>query len=266
MKGYISYFKKELITGLQYRAAALAGIATQLFWGLIFVMLYKSFYSHTTIEEINYEQLMCYVWLTQSFFMLIYVRNKDQDIKNAIVDGTVAYELCRPYNLYWWWYLKLLSKRYAAVLLRCTPILILGFIIPKPYGLTLPTSLESFGLFLISLLLGSLIVTAFNIIIHFISFYTMQDKGTSSIINTIAELFSGFAIPLPLMPTLFNKVGEYLPFRLIGDLPFRVYSGNIATPYALKSIILQIIWTIILLTIGYLIMKKALKKVSVQGG
>lgn len=94
----------------------------------------------------------------------------------------------------------------------------------------------------------------------------MQDKGTASIINTIAELFSGFAIPLPLMPNLFNKIGEYLPFRLIGDLSFRIYSGNIGYSYAIKSITLQIIWIIILLTLGYLIMKKALKKVSVQGG
>lgn len=266
MKAYISYFKKELITGLQYRAAAIAGIATQLFWGLIFVMLYKAFYSHTSIDSINYEELMCYVWLTQSFFACIYIRNKDQDIRNAIVDGNVAYELCRPYNLYWWWFLKLLSKRYAATLLRFSPILILGLIIPKPYGLSLPTSLNAFILFIIALLLGSLIVTAFNIIIHFITFYTMQDKGTSSIINTTAELLSGFAIPLPLMPNIIIKTSEYLPFRLIGDLPFRIYSGNIGTPYAIKSIILQLIWITILLTIGYIIMKKSLKKVSVQGG
>lgn len=94
----------------------------------------------------------------------------------------------------------------------------------------------------------------------------MQDKGTSSIINTTAELLSGFAIPLPLMPNIIIKTSEYLPFRLIGDLPFRIYSGNIGTPYAIKSIILQLIWITILLTIGYIIMKKSLKKVSVQGG
>ena len=266
MKAYISYLKKELVTGLQYRAAALAGIMTQIFWGLIFIMLYKAFYSHATIDAINYKELMCYVWLSQSFFALSYIRTKDQDIRDSIVNGTVAYELCRPYNLYWWWYLKLLAKRYAAVLLRFSPIIIIGAIVPAPYGLSLPNSPLAFLLFIITLLLGSLIVTAFNIIIHFITFYTMQDKGTSSIINTIAELLSGFAIPLPLMPNIIINFSEYLPFRLIGDLPFRIYSGNIATPYALKSIILQILWIIILFIIGNLIMKNALKKVSVQGG
>ena len=229
-------------------------------------MLYKAFYSHTSIEAINYQELMCYVWLGQAFFALSYIRTKDQDIRDSIINGTVAYELCRPYNLFWWWYLKLLAKRYAAVLLRFSPIIILGMIIPYPYGLSLPHSIIAFILFIITIILGSLIVTAFNLIVHFITFFTMQDKGTSSIINTLAELLSGFAIPLPLMPNLIINIGEYLPFRLIGDLPFRVYSGNIATPYAIKSIILQIIWIIILIITGKLIMKKALKKVSVQGG
>ena len=32
MKKYISYFRLWLVMGLQYRAAALAGVATQFFW------------------------------------------------------------------------------------------------------------------------------------------------------------------------------------------------------------------------------------------
>ena len=62
------------------------------------------------------------------------------------------------------------------------------------------------------------------------------------------------------------KITEYLPFRLIGDLSQRIYSGNINISYGLKSILLQIIWIIILIVIGKTIMNKALSKVSIQGG
>ena len=34
MKKYLSFFRLRFITGLQYRTAALAGIATQFFWEL----------------------------------------------------------------------------------------------------------------------------------------------------------------------------------------------------------------------------------------
>ena len=44
MKQYISFFKLKFSVGLQYRAAALAGIATQIFFGLVYIMVYTAFY------------------------------------------------------------------------------------------------------------------------------------------------------------------------------------------------------------------------------
>ena len=266
MKGYLSYFKQELLTGLQYKEAAIAGFATQLFWGFLYCMVYQAFYSHASIDSISFHELICYVWLNQALFSLIIIRSKDVEMIKTIKEGTVAYELCRPYDLYWWWYLKLIAQRYGAVILRFIPVITLAVLLPAPYNLTSPISLKAFLLFLITLFLGSLIIVGINLIIHSLSFFTMQDKGISSIINTIGELLSGFAVPLPLLPNLIINISEYLPFRLVGDLPFRIYSGNIAGNYAIKCIILQIIWVILLYIIGKLIMNKALKKVSIQGG
>ena len=55
MKAYLTYFKNQMIIGLQYRAAALGGLATQFFWGLFFVFIYEAFYSYTSIDSINYK-------------------------------------------------------------------------------------------------------------------------------------------------------------------------------------------------------------------
>ena len=44
MSYYLSYFKLRFITSLQYRAAALAGISTQFFFGFVFIMVYVAFY------------------------------------------------------------------------------------------------------------------------------------------------------------------------------------------------------------------------------
>ena len=266
MKGYLSYFKSELLVMLQYRTAALAGIATQFFWGLIYALVYTAFYQNANIDNINLNELMCYVWLNQAFIMIIYLSIKDSEIQNSIKTGTVAYELCKPYDLYTWWYLKLLAKRYAGSLLRCLPILIVAFILPAPYNLTLPPNIFSLVMFIITLLLGSLLIVAINMIVQTIGFYTLQDKGINGIVYSVGALLSGFFLPLPLMPELFLKLTEYLPFRFIGDLPFRIYSGNIGVQYGIKSMIIQIIWIIILILIGKIFMKFTLKKVSIQGG
>jgi len=209
---------------------------------------------------------MCYVWLNQAFFYLILIAIKDEQILEQIKNGTVAYELCRPYDLYWWWYLKHLSKRYAGCLLRCFPVIILAMLLPKPYNLSLPISILAFILFLIALFLGSLLITSICMLINIITFFTYNDKGISSIIYTIGNLLSGIDLPLPLLPILLLTITEYLPFRLISDLAMRIYSGNINVIYGINSIILQIIWIIILIIIGRLLMKKALTKVSIQGG
>ena len=266
MKGYLSYFKQELLTGLQYREAAIAGCATQFFWGLLYCMIYLAFYSHTSIDSMSFKEIISYVWLNQGFIYLVALSIKDNDIAGSIKEGTVAYELLRPYDLYYWWFIKMLSKKYSAAFLRCIPIFMVSFILPKPFNLSLPISLQAFVLFLITLFLGSIIVSSIVVIIHFICFFTLSDKGIFSLIATIGQLLSGMDVPLPLLPTLIITISEFLPFRLVGDLPFRIYSGNISGDYAIRCIIFQVIWIVLLTIIGKLIMKKALTKVCIQGG
>ena len=267
MRGYIKYFKTQAINELQYKAAALAGISTQVFWGFLNAMVYVAFYSNvSTYVEISLSQLITYVWLNQAFLRLVYVRIVDKTILNQIKNGNVAYELCRPYNLYNWWFVKYLSQKYASVLMRCLPIIVLGLLLPKPYTLMLPNSMLSLFLFIICLLLGSLVLIAIQLIILSIAFFTNESKGIYDILFIIGDILAGAVFPLPLMPKLVQKISSYLPFRLISDLPFRVYSGNINISTAFTSIIAQILWLVFLIITGQLIMKGALKKVCVQGG
>ena len=99
-----------------------------------------------------------------------------------------------------------------------------------------------------------------------VSFFTYQEKGITSLIITITGLLSGLFIPLPLLPDGFNRVCRYLPFRLISDLSYRVYSGNIGCSEALFNISMQLILIVLLIMIGRKVMKIALRKVEVQGG
>jgi ABC-2 type transport system permease protein len=50
------------------------------------------------------------------------------------------------------------------------------------------------------------------------------------------------------------------------NLPLRIYIGNITGRQMTNSILLQIFWLIALVLAGKLWIKKALKKVVIQGG
>ncbi len=252
---------------MQYRVAALAGLITQFFWGIMLIFIYIAFYTYgTSVDSISLEQIISYTWLHQAFYALLSVRLTDQEIADSISSGNVAYEIIRPYNLYFWWYIKVFAKRVTGGLLRVIPVIILAIILPEPYGLSLPSSIPNFILFIISLILGIFIVTGINMLVYTIGFYTYNQNGISQIINTLIEFLSGAVLPVVLLPGLIQKMTYYLPFRMITDLPFRLYSNNIGLNEGLLSIGMQLGWIIVLIVIGNLIVRKALKKVFVQGG
>lgn len=267
MKAYLSVFRIRLLVGLQYRVAALAGVATQFFWGFMFIMIYEAFYLNSAkVQPITLQQLISYIWLQQGFLVFIMLWFRDNEIFNLITGGNIAYELCRPWSLYGFWYAKLLAQRLSGALLRCFPILTIAFLLPEPYRLSLPPDFSSFGLFLITLSLGLLVLVAISMFIYISVIITMSPAGSLLMFSVAGEFFSGSIIPVPLMPSWLQRIAYALPFRLASDLPFRVYSGNIAPKEALVGITVQILWLTVLVLVGSIILKKLLRRVVVQGG
>ncbi len=266
MRVYLSYLKLRVMTFMQYRTSAIAGLMTQLFWGAMFVFIYMALYQNGDNQNISSTEVISYTWLHQAFYAFLAVRVMDDEITNSIKNGEVAYEIIRPYNLYFWWYVKALAKRMVSGLMRFLPVLIVAIILPSPYGLNMPKSLMSFMLFLISLILGLFVVTGLNMLVHTIGFFTYNETGISGMLNSSMELLCGAYVPVALLPMIIQRGTYYLPFRLVSDLPFRVYSGNIGTIEGMFSIGLQVIWIFILVFAGNVIVKRALSRVFIQGG
>ena len=63
-----------------------------------------------------------------------------------------------------------------------------------------------------------------------------------------------------------QKVLEILPFASVQNLPFRIYSGDIAGMEIVWGVALQIFWTVGLIALGALIFRNALQQAVVQGG
>jgi len=75
VKAYWAILSAAFRMHLQYRAAALAGFGTQLFWGLIRVMIFGAFYrSSASPQPMSYPQTVTYLWLTQAMLLLLPMR------------------------------------------------------------------------------------------------------------------------------------------------------------------------------------------------
>lgn len=267
MKMYLSYFKLRFSTSLQYRAAAIAGIATQLFFGLIFIMVYLAFYeSNSSNYPMKLNELVTYLWLNQIFFSLVYMFYKDKEIFNLIKTGNIAYELVRPQKLYYMWFFKIIAQRLANVSLRCLPVIIVAMLLPKPLGLSLPYSFLHFIMFIVTLLIGSLLMTSIITLYHIITLYTLNEKGIPHLFMAVSDILSGGVVPIPFFPGFLQIIANILPFRYVSDLSFRIYSNNVGLQEGLSGILIQITWFIIITVISNIILNKSMKKIVVQGG
>lgn len=267
MKPYISALRVRFLNGLQYRAAALGGLTTQFFWGIMAIFIYQAFYaSGGRTPTIDFSQLVTYIWLQQAFLALIMLYDWDYELFGMITSGNISYELCRPCNLYGFWYAKLLSKRLSSAALRFSPIIVIAFILPAPYKLSLPHSPVSFLLFLATMLLGLLLLVAISMLIYISVFKTMSPVGSMAFIGVVGEFFSGSTIPIPLMPEWLQKLCYIMPFRWTADLPLRIYSGNIGVNEAVISIGVQLLWIMLLGCAGFLTMQRVTRRAVVQGG
>ena len=159
-------------------------------------MLYAA--SHQFPME--FQDLATYIWLQEALLVLFMAWSFDNEIFESITSGSVAYELCRPCDIYSMWFVKNVAMRLARVSLRCVPILLLAAFLPAPYGLTLPDSPAAAVLFLLSLIAGFALAIAFVMLIYISAFYTISSTGIRILSASVVEFFSGALIPIPFYP------------------------------------------------------------------
>lgn len=264
---YLSLIKMRFINGLQYRAAAIAGIATQFGFGFMFISQYLAFYrSNPSAFPMEISQVVSYIWVQQAFIMLFMTWFFEGDIFSAITSGGIAYDLSRPIDLYGKWYCQCVASRLSKAILRCFPILIIGLLMPNPYKLILPPNAIQFLLFVLSCFLTLGVVVSFGMLIYIATFYTISPVGVRIIGAVLADFMAGSIVPIPFFPNGFRQIAELLPFAAMQNIPLRIYSGNISGIDAFWGISLQIFWIVALTAVGKLWMSKTLKKVIIQGG
>lgn len=265
-KLYPAILRIRFTTGLQYRAAALGGLVTQFFWGALELLIYAALYRSGGEQPMTYPQLSSYIWLQQAFLAMLMQWFLDADIFACIESGELAYELCRPADLYAQWFARTAAGRLSAAALRCAPILAVAAFLPAPYGLMLPPSAGAFAAFLLSLALSWLVVTAVCMLIYVACCRTVSPRGVRLAAASVIGFLAGEIVPIPFFPPFLRDAVSLLPVGAMQNMPLRIYSGNIAGAEALTGILLQAGWLAALALIGRRLLNRVLRRVQLQGG
>ena len=270
-RAYVAVAVTRFKIVLQYRAAAFAGFATQLFWGFVKVMVFVAFFEATgKSQPMTFSEVLVYIWLGQGLLALL-PWNVDAEIASDIRSGKVAYELLRPLDLYGFWFARTLAFRAAPAVLRLVPMLIFVYLgLPliglSEWAMPPPDSLASGLLFILSVIATLALSTAFTMILHVSLLWTISGEGFNRMMPGVVPVLAGLIVPLPLFPDWLQPYLYWQPFRGMADVPFRIYSGHIPVNEAFFEIAMQWVWFIVIVVLGYRLLRHARTRLVVQGG
>ena len=260
---YFTVFKMRLRMELQYRGAMIGGILCQMFFGLILVALYRALYDSKP-QTLPIESVATYVWLQQAFFRMMLA--SDSELTDKIRSGDIAYDLCRPVDMYGFYYARIAAQKLMGSLMRAVPMLVVAFLLPKGWGMCLPNSFPGLLAAIPALLLGLLCVCALENITVAFTMKTLDPRGMQSLLNLLMLTLSGNLFPLTLFPESWQQVLKFFPYAQLLDAPIRLYTGEYAPSDAFGVYALQAFWVVALIALGAVMWNANKKRMIVQGG
>ena len=267
MRKYASFFRMRLLAGLQYRTAALAGMSTQLVWGTMEILPYRAFWlSDPDRFPMGMEPLPAYIWLQQAFLAFFAMLYWEMDLVEAVKNGSVAYELTRPTDLYTMWMARSLALRLSRAALRAGPILLVGALVPAPYGLRLRIAPWVFLVFLASMALMLAVVCAYTVLIYAAAFYLTDVSGVMVVSVAAADLLGGAVVPLPFLPEGLRQFAQLSPFGAMQNIPLRIFGGDIPPESIPAALGLQLFWAVVLIAAGACLTRGGLRRAVILGG
>lgn len=246
-KPYFSLYRLKAMQETQYRAAALGGLVTQAFFGLLYVFLYTALFRGENQAELA--ETITYVWLQQMFFRVLLMN--DTELIQQVMTGGLAYAVLRPVDQY----------RFAFV--RNMP---LQFLLPTAWRMQPPENLLALMQAFVSLLIGVMNLCAIAGISGAILMQTMDNRGINAIITFISNAFAGNIIPLTLFPDSVQAIIRYQPFAQSLDAPIRMYLHAQAAGEWALNIGVQLLWLMLLVALGRAMWRRQMNRLTIQGG
>jgi ABC-2 type transport system permease protein len=267
MTAYTSLLRMRFLMLLQYRTAAVAGMCTQVFFGLVRVMIFDGFFRSSSLAQpMSFPHTITYIWMGQAMLGIL-PWNADREVRDLIRTGNVSYELCRPVNLNGLWLSRCIALRTAPTVMRAGPvILVASLLVPPEYRLMPPSSAAAALAWALStagaVVLSAAITNLFNVVL----LWTVSGEGIARLVPPFVTVLSGSLMPLSFFPDWMQPLLRWLPFSGVIDVPFRFYLGHLGTGDLAWTLAHQLGWALGLALLAQWLISRGLKRIVVQGG
>lgn len=263
LRFYRAVARQSFRRNMAYRAANLAGMATNIFWGVIRASVFTAlFMVRPSAAGMTLPDALTYGWITEGLMMVTWLWGWTE-IAEAIRSGDIVADMARPYHYQTYWLFRDLGRALFHVLFRGLPVVAAGVVL---YPFVRPTNIFIVVAFVVSVVLGTVTSFAWRFLVNLTAFWTTDVRGMAAIAGLVAVFLSGEQAPLAFYPAWLQAVAAVLPFQAMIATPLNVYFGHATGPSLLSMLALQAAWAVALLLLGRYILARGYRKVVIHGG
>jgi ABC-2 type transport system permease protein len=117
-----------------------------------------------------------------------------------------------------------------------------------------------------SLALAWLITFSFLFALGTLGFLFTKTMALLNLYFGLFSLFSGYLMPIPLLPPVLRWIAEYSPFRFMFSVPVELMTRSITTTELAWLMIGQVAWAVFTLATSLWVWKLGLRRYEAVGG
>ncbi|MEO9171217.1 MAG: ABC-2 family transporter protein [Candidatus Baltobacteraceae bacterium] len=258
---YVEFAKKAFAREATYRLEVLTEIGSLVLRVYLLRSLWTALYSQN-LAPVNLPLHGMITYATVALLMsLILEVDGTRLIREKLREGTIATDLMKPISVPLYFFSDGVGQTMLHALL-VIPSLLFALLLVR---IDVPPP-ATFGVFLVSFLLGYGINFFLNFVMNSIAFWTLETFALQLIVRWVSDLLSGQIIPLTFFPGIFGRLVFGLPFAAIYSTPLLIYVGVIPRSGWLNSLGIQGLWLATFAGLGTVIWRAASRRVVVQGG
>lgn len=255
--------RRSLQRHLTYRAAALAGLVTNLFFGLVRVGIFLALYGEReAVVGIDVPGVITYTGLSQALIAYLSIFSW-YDLMDSIHTGDIASDLLKPLGLYRFWLAQDLGRALVGLLLRGVSFMLIYEVF---FDLSHPAGPVQWLATTAAVVLSWLVSFSWRFLVNLAAFWTPNARGIGRLTFVLAWFLSGFMMPLRFFPDWVVALSKLTPFPHMVNTVVEVYLGVLEGPDLLWALAWQALWVAGLIAIGQLMLRRGVRRLVILGG
>jgi ABC-2 type transport system permease protein len=254
--------KRAFQRQLTYRAATLAGLTTNFFFGVLRVAIFTALYGgQEEVAGITLQGAITYTGLSQAVIAPLSVFSW-YDLMDSIHSGDVASDLLKPLNLFSFWLAQDFGRAMVNLIARGVIFMALFELF---FDLTHPQGAGWVWL-VMSLILGWLVSFTWRFLVNLAAFWSPNARGFGRFAFVTSWFFSGLLMPLRFFPDWVVNLSYLTPFPHTINTIVEVYLGVLQGPELVNALLMQAVWALGLAIVGQFVLRAGVRRLVILGG